>query len=54
MTKQEFIQQYVLNRALHIERFDAVGAAEVGAEVWDKIQKIAPKPKGLLSDGEKK
>lgn len=44
MTKEEFITQCVLNRALTVGQngrdFNAVGAVEVAVKVWNKIKEV--------------
>lgn len=43
MNKREFIQQYVLNRALgNTGGLDGPYAAREGARAWDEIEKLAP------------
>lgn len=41
MNKREFVIQYVLNRSLHVDRLDPMGAANDAIEAWDRrISKI--------------
>jgi hypothetical protein len=40
MTKEEFIQQYILNRAnTVVENIDALSSAQKALKVWNEIQK---------------
>ena len=40
MSKEAFIQRYVLTRATFVPHFHPVLCADTGAEAWDHIQEI--------------
>ena len=43
MSKKDFVITYVLTRARHVEQFDGQAAADKGAVLYERIERLCEK-----------